>query len=289
MLLWILRGCYVALILGVGLFFLDRLPPETGFGVKLLVLVGVLLVGGAVLAADMLIRDKQITTISAVYFGLLLGLLLGTILTSALDPFLAEWFKELVSGPERERTLVNIREAFRLLVTLICCYISVSTLLQTKDEFRFIIPYVEFSKQVKGGRPLVHAVDLAQLRQVGLVHLQLHLGVVLQPLEDVQPAPAAVALQLVGAVGDALQLLEDEARHDQLGVDEPRITDIGNPAVDDDTGVQHQRPSPLHLLGKLHVGDDEPELVLGLQQRRDGDVATGDGDDEFHRELGRGG
>jgi uncharacterized protein YacL len=35
------------------------------------------------------------------------------------------------------------------------CYISVSTLLQTKDEFRFIIPYVEFSKQVKGGRPLV--------------------------------------------------------------------------------------------------------------------------------------
>jgi uncharacterized protein YacL len=27
--------------------------------------------------------------------------------------------------------------------------------LQTKDEFRFIIPYVEFSKQVKGGRPLV--------------------------------------------------------------------------------------------------------------------------------------
>src|SRR5439155_1865763 len=28
-------------------------------------------------------------------------------------------------------------------------------LLQTKDEFRFIIPYVEFSKQIKGGRPLV--------------------------------------------------------------------------------------------------------------------------------------
>jgi uncharacterized protein YacL len=27
--------------------------------------------------------------------------------------------------------------------------------LQTKDEFRFIIPYVEFSKQVKGNRPLV--------------------------------------------------------------------------------------------------------------------------------------
>jgi uncharacterized protein YacL len=28
-------------------------------------------------------------------------------------------------------------------------------LLQTKDEFRFIIPYVEFSKQIKGAKPLV--------------------------------------------------------------------------------------------------------------------------------------
>jgi uncharacterized protein YacL len=28
-------------------------------------------------------------------------------------------------------------------------------LYQTKDEFRFIIPYVEFSKQLKGGKPLV--------------------------------------------------------------------------------------------------------------------------------------
>src|SRR5207247_894436 len=35
------------------------------------------------------------------------------------------------------------------------CYIAISTLLQTKDEFRFIIPYVEFSKQVKGGRSMV--------------------------------------------------------------------------------------------------------------------------------------
>ncbi|MFO0928915.1 MAG: PIN domain-containing protein [Gemmataceae bacterium] len=35
------------------------------------------------------------------------------------------------------------------------CYISISTLLQTKDEFRFIIPYVEFQRQVKGSKPLV--------------------------------------------------------------------------------------------------------------------------------------
>jgi uncharacterized protein YacL len=42
-----------------------------------------------------------------------------------------------------------------LLITVFCCYVSISTLLQTKDEFRFIIPYVEFSKQLKGPKPLL--------------------------------------------------------------------------------------------------------------------------------------
>ena len=49
----------------------------------------------------------------------------------------------------------QILQFLRLLLTVVCCYVAVSTLLQTKDEFRFIIPYVEFQKQLKGGKPLV--------------------------------------------------------------------------------------------------------------------------------------
>ena len=33
---------------------------------------------------------------------------------------------------------------------MVVCYLCISLLLQTKDDFRFIIPYVEFSKEVKG-------------------------------------------------------------------------------------------------------------------------------------------
>ena len=40
-------------------------------------------------------------------------------------------------------------------------YICISFLLQTKDDFRFVIPYVEFSKEIKGGRPLI--VDTSSL------------------------------------------------------------------------------------------------------------------------------
>src|SRR5205807_4487139 len=105
----------------------------------------ILCAGAFVVATDLMVRNKQITTVSAVYFGLLLGLLLGTLFSIALEPFIGDWFNN-------SRQLL---QGLRLLITLICCYLSISTLLQTKDEFRFIIPYVEFSKQLKGVRPLV--------------------------------------------------------------------------------------------------------------------------------------
>ena len=42
-----------------------------------------------------------------------------------------------------------------LLLGMVLCYTCISLLLQTKDDFRFIIPYVEFAKEVKGLKPYV--------------------------------------------------------------------------------------------------------------------------------------
>jgi uncharacterized protein YacL len=42
-----------------------------------------------------------------------------------------------------------------LVLGMILCYICISFLLQTKDDFRFIIPYVEFVKEIKGLKPYV--------------------------------------------------------------------------------------------------------------------------------------
>ena len=44
-----------------------------------------------------------------------------------------------------------------LILWLICkfCYVCTSVLLQTKDDFRFLIPYVEFVREVKGFKPLI--------------------------------------------------------------------------------------------------------------------------------------
>lgn len=145
MLLWLLRGAYVALLVGLAVFaasvFVQHDEDGTAVGVGL----GILAFGTLVLWTDARERQKQITTISAVYFGLLLGLLVGYLFSLATEPLMAYVF------PNRPQML----PVGRVLITVVCCYVTISTLLQTKDEFRFIIPYVEFSKQVKGGRPLV--------------------------------------------------------------------------------------------------------------------------------------
>jgi uncharacterized protein YacL len=153
-LLWLLRGCFGAVVIGLAMAAFRHFSAEeggdstSGYAAFFTILGGGLLI----VVTDILLRNKQITTLSAIYFGLLLGLLLGNILSTALEPFLFDWNSPNAAsmpGLHQRKALVT------LLITVVCCYIAISTLLQTKDEFRFIIPYVEFSKQLKGNKPLV--------------------------------------------------------------------------------------------------------------------------------------
>ncbi|MBL8046980.1 MAG: PIN/TRAM domain-containing protein, partial [Anaerolineales bacterium] len=121
-------------------------PKATGGGfyaIPFIYLVMIVLLGIGIVALDIIIKNKQITTISAIYFGLLLGLLFGHLFSSAIFPLVETDASRWLNTP------------LRILITLFFCYICVSTLYQTKDDFRFIIPYVEFSKQIKGSRALV--------------------------------------------------------------------------------------------------------------------------------------
>jgi uncharacterized protein YacL len=108
-----------------------------------LLFVGVMLAAVAVVIADVLTPRKKIQTISAVYIGLIVGIVLYNLLRDALQPSMA-----LYLDP-------RVHQLFLHFVNIFICYVCISTLLQTKDDFRFIIPYVEFSKEVKGARPLV--------------------------------------------------------------------------------------------------------------------------------------
>ena len=43
----------------------------------------------------------------------------------------------------------------KVMVAIILCYVAISIVITTKDDFRLVIPYVEFAKQVRGVRPLL--------------------------------------------------------------------------------------------------------------------------------------
>jgi uncharacterized protein YacL len=104
-----------------------------------------------VIALDLFIPRKQIDVITAVYFGLAVGAFLTYILMLALTPLLPPIDE---TSANREHALA-IRAALQLVLGMVLCYACISLLLQTKDDFRFIIPYVEFAKEVKGLKPYV--------------------------------------------------------------------------------------------------------------------------------------
>src|SRR4051812_11627089 len=124
MLLWILRGCFAVLMIGVSYLAFDHFLTLENYVTSIVALVAMLLLGGGVMLLDLRVKNKEITTISAVIFGSLLGLLLGTLFSYALTPILG--------GGEANKRIVQI---VNLLITAICCYTAISVLLQTKDEF----------------------------------------------------------------------------------------------------------------------------------------------------------
>lgn len=147
MLLIILRAVYALVCAGAIATFVSANATEFGIArpkvvdkYPFLSFVVLLAATQAVTVFDLLVRRKRIEVISAVYFGLLIGSLLSYLLLQALSP--------AIRGGQAQGLI-------ELIVTLVLPYISISLLLQTKDDFRFVIPYVEFARELKGGKPLI--------------------------------------------------------------------------------------------------------------------------------------
>jgi len=103
-----------------------RMAPRSALGFGLALSLG----GGLYLLA----------AVNALASVLAMATLLSYLLALALQPVLTD---------------PSIRQTTISLLVIALPYICISLLLQTKDDFRFVIPYVEFAKEIKGGRPLI--------------------------------------------------------------------------------------------------------------------------------------
>ena len=95
---------------------------------------------------DVLTPKRKLSALAGVFFGLLVGMLISAGLAYAVD-----MIGEAYRVPLAERA----EAAIKWMLGICICYFTISIVMRTKDDFRFVVPYVEFAKQTKGARPLV--------------------------------------------------------------------------------------------------------------------------------------
>ncbi|MFN5298172.1 MAG: PIN/TRAM domain-containing protein [Planctomycetaceae bacterium] len=140
MLLFVIRILYAMVCVGtIASFVTVEGLPEPFATHRVTSFILLLLASQIVTFLDILIPQKRIDVVSAIYFGLLIGFMLSWLTNLALSPVI----------------LGNFRPVTLMLTNLILPYLCVTLLLQTRDKFRFIIPYIEFARDVRGGRPYV--------------------------------------------------------------------------------------------------------------------------------------
>ena len=160
MLLHVLRAVFILALVAVAMVFVSHetaAPSGTGLfpalemnkDLALLICIGFALV---IIAIDIFIPKKTLAAISGLFFGLIVGMVVAFGLSLILDLMVESFFPRLRGAGGTDNPFVS---AVKLAIGVICCYWSVSFILQTKDDVRFVIPYVEFAKQAKGMRPLI--------------------------------------------------------------------------------------------------------------------------------------
>jgi uncharacterized protein YacL len=123
-------------------------PEEFEFTTMIGLFIGATAVGVIVLLLDARTPNKRLTSVVGVYLGICVGLIGALAIGALLDVVAEAW--ELKEGPpEIYLGLIKV------MIAIVLCYLAVSVVLTTKDDFRLVIPYVEFSKQVRGVRPLL--------------------------------------------------------------------------------------------------------------------------------------
>ena len=148
MVLWILRSFFVVIIVAVLLVNLTL--PEISGGAGRTDFYAILWCAFALAAVafvvDFLMPKKSLAALAGVFFGLLVGIVISWALAQVLDMIIDIYRIEL------SQTAAG---ALKWMLGISICFLIINIVIRTKDDVRFVIPYVEFTKQTKGARPLI--------------------------------------------------------------------------------------------------------------------------------------
>ena len=119
-LLWILRGCFIALILGVGLIVLGNYPEDAAFSNKLIGLTSVLLIGGLAFTLNSIqaVADFGQVVLAVLVTGLGLGLTMGPWLVRLAND-LGRERRERIRQEERAEMAAHLHDSVLQTLALI--------------------------------------------------------------------------------------------------------------------------------------------------------------------------
>ncbi|MFN5497517.1 MAG: PIN/TRAM domain-containing protein [bacterium] len=144
------RLMFMALVLATPALVVGSQNDGNTFPISLV--VGLTLASGSlgliVVVIDSMSPNKQLASIFGIYLGICLGLIGAYAIGTLLDTIVAAWSLQ----DSQAALYLNL---IKVSIGLILCYIAVSVVMTTKDDFRLVIPYVEFSKQNRGVRPML--------------------------------------------------------------------------------------------------------------------------------------
>lgn len=163
---------------------------------------------GVVLAVDLLTPNKKISTLLGVMVGVLAGLLASLAFGLVIDLVLRSW----VPNDKALDALTPVVNSIKVLLGLALCYLGITTVLQTQDDFRLAIPYVEFVKQLRGARPLI--LDTSALIDARIVDIA---GTNLLQSPIIVPSFVVAELQVLADSGDGLKRARGRRGLDVVG------------------------------------------------------------------------
>ncbi len=148
MLVWMFRFIFFVMIIAVLILNLSADPIAGEEGRRNFY---VILLSGAVLVLITLIVDvftpkKSLAALAGVFFGLLAGMFFSWGAAQIID---------LVDEIYLLRLSPISLQAIKWMMGICICFLTISVVMRTKDDVRFVVPYVHFAKQTKGARPLV--------------------------------------------------------------------------------------------------------------------------------------
>jgi uncharacterized protein YacL len=150
MLLWILRAIFWVVLVAFMLASVSSMEIARQAADMPANFIGVLVAGfgmGAfVFMVDALTPRRKLGALAGVFFGLIVGLIISGVLAPVVN---------MINDSYAIQMAPQTVAAIKWIVGICICYLTISIVIRTKDDIRFVIPYVEFAKQTKGARPLV--------------------------------------------------------------------------------------------------------------------------------------